>query len=401
MGSNKDFDLNHAIHEWQSPLRKSGVFTEDNLAELTDHLRDSFEGCSSQAASQEDCFRQVIQRVGPREGLIAEYYKSNRSILAKDYCLYFLMGAIGFLGWHLLMKVTYDIFCIIISNLGFAGSGLNIATWVAAIFVFSLFSVLSWMVFRSVNRPKKNEKGRQNLLAKRGWLIIVGFLGLFFLSSFPLFPFLTDRPTLYFDRAYHVPLILVFYGSSVWWMLLALMWATWVARRYEHLSPNRLLRNNRMINFAMGGLVPILFFIIINQGQWGFLHLQFLKLEVSQSAGNTILNSIMIGLILLPFALYWLSDQFPRTFLSDGHMGASTRSYHRIITINSAMLSLFALDLYSDYLVRNLPIWGELEFVRYQCHPVLIIVGIVVSLVFPYIMDIRRRGKRQNLVVEE
>lgn len=69
------FDLEKAINAWKKSFRKHKTFEDGMIADLENHLRDSFDVLRSEGMPEEESFREATRRVGTIETLASEYGK--------------------------------------------------------------------------------------------------------------------------------------------------------------------------------------------------------------------------------------------------------------------------------------------------------------------------------------
>lgn len=69
--------LNRQIRFWRWQLYFKGAFTTDDIDELESHLRDEIDYLLRLGISEEEAFKQAVQRLGDADFLKAEYMKVN------------------------------------------------------------------------------------------------------------------------------------------------------------------------------------------------------------------------------------------------------------------------------------------------------------------------------------
>ena len=73
------FDLERAIREWKSSMRKKLALQDGDLAELESYLRDKIDVLLARGMGEEDAFRRVQDEFARAEGLDGDYYRARTS----------------------------------------------------------------------------------------------------------------------------------------------------------------------------------------------------------------------------------------------------------------------------------------------------------------------------------
>jgi hypothetical protein len=94
MESHTSFDLTAAIQRWRENLAESPNFIGDDLDELESHLQDSVRELAARGLSPEEAFSIAIRRIGPGQGLAAEFARVNGNTLWIDRLLWMVLGAV-------------------------------------------------------------------------------------------------------------------------------------------------------------------------------------------------------------------------------------------------------------------------------------------------------------------
>ncbi len=90
------FDLNAAILDWRTQLKRTSQLRKENLAELESHLRDSVERLQAGGLSEEEAFLIATRRIGSVEQLATEFEKISSNPMNKlMHGLVFVFFSIG------------------------------------------------------------------------------------------------------------------------------------------------------------------------------------------------------------------------------------------------------------------------------------------------------------------
>lgn len=367
MESRQTFDVDHAIEQWLSPLRSSGVFTKDNLEELAYHIQDSYDSSASSGLSKETRFQNVLQQFGNREALIGEYAQNNQSHIAKEYFLYLLIGAVVSLGIYMVMRFSFGVLCWASVYVGVNKSNLALTTWGSAILLYSFWTYLSWIFFQSANKSSRNFGSKLSRFLRYPGLIIIGFLALLytFLNNWIPQTGNAHIPNLQLTAAYQEANLVFLTGIPVWWLFILLAWSMWLYKHHTQLDPRSLLANTKRVSFIAGGMISVLSVILFIQTQTG-IPMFFLALGLSSEAGILILKCILIGLILLPFLIYGLCHFYPKAFVKVWHLEVSFKTYKYLIFVTLATLFLYTGSVYLwKWTFSQADVWGEIYSAGY------------------------------------
>lgn len=404
MESQQTFNVDHAIEQWLSPLRSSGVFTKDNLEELAYHIQDSYDNSASSDLSKETRFQNVLQQFGNREALIAEYAQNNQSYIAKEYFLYLLIGAVVSLGIYMIMRFSFGVLCWASVYVGVNKSNLALATWGSAILLYSFWTYLSWIFFQSANKPSRTFSLKLSRFLRYPGLIIVGFPPLFYISHIFLNNWMRHTgiahiPNLRSTAAYQEARLVFLTGIPVWWLLILLAWSIWLYKHHTQLNTRSLLANNKRVSFIAGGMISLLSVILFLQTQTG-LPMFFLALGLGPDTGRLALKGIMISLIVLPFLIYGLCHFYPRVIVKAWHLEVSSKTYKYLLFVTLATLFLYMGSIYIWKWIfiqvdvsRKVYSAGYLNFTS----PRLLLLFWMLLLVLP-IIEYNRRYKKGYLI---
>jgi hypothetical protein len=94
MENHTSFDLTTSIQRWRENLAQSPDFRADDLDELESHLQDSVRELAARGLSPEEAFAIATRRIGPGQGLAAEFARVNGNTLWIDRLLWMLLGAV-------------------------------------------------------------------------------------------------------------------------------------------------------------------------------------------------------------------------------------------------------------------------------------------------------------------
>src|SRR5262245_17969039 len=94
MENHSSFDLTKSIQRWRENLAQSPNFRADDLDELESHLQDSVRELAARGLSPEEAFAIATRRIGPGQGLAAEFARVNGNTLWIDRLLWMLLGAV-------------------------------------------------------------------------------------------------------------------------------------------------------------------------------------------------------------------------------------------------------------------------------------------------------------------
>lgn len=402
MESTQDFFLEQAIWEWQAPLRSSGSFTKDNLAELADHIRDSFDNKPNEDISDKEHFQNIIQQMGDTTSLAAEYSSNNQSYIAKEYSSYFLMGGLGFFMVYLAMKICFDGLSIFIGYMRFTDTVSSIALWIAAIGTFSLFSYLGWRFFELTNKANNESEIKFSRIIKHPSFIIPAFLILFTtfhvlvpsVMTSPIGPFLSSIRGL---DAYDDAVYVILQSGPILWTLVLMIWSYWAYKQNDELTTSIRIKNNKSLSFVAGGLM-IVFYMGLSFLIGRFTPFILAKLGVELNLGNLISPILMISILLISFLLFKISHSSPGIIVNNWHQPSSPRAYKKLFVIATTIFSLITFN----YLV----IW-LLEPKTYHSSPItdtentvtyILTYLILILFVIPYIIYYRMRRKGQLIV---
>ncbi|MCJ7487922.1 MAG: ABC transporter permease [Candidatus Aminicenantes bacterium] len=77
------FDLEQAIREWKSAMRKKQALQDGDLAELESYVRDKIETLAARGLSEEDAFRKVQEDFSRADELDGDYFKARARVPEK------------------------------------------------------------------------------------------------------------------------------------------------------------------------------------------------------------------------------------------------------------------------------------------------------------------------------
>ncbi|MBX2876548.1 MAG: hypothetical protein KTR30_30790 [Saprospiraceae bacterium] len=405
MESRQSFNVDHAIKQWLFPLRSSGVFTKDNLQELACHVRDSYDSSAFSGLSEEIRFQNTVQQFGSRTDLIVEYKKNNQSSIAKEYCLYLLMGAIGSFGLFMIMKLCFAILCKASIYAGLSRSNLALVTWGSAILIYAFWTYQGWIFFKTANKPRKFISSKIFRVSRQPVLMIAGFLTLVYVSHMFLSNWMRHTsnahiPDLQLVSVYQDVRLIFLTGIPVWWLFILLAWSVWLYGHSTKLNNARLFRNNKSVSFLAGGIIALLSFILFTQTKTG-IPMLFLSLDLSQDVGNFILQCLFTSVVLFPFILYGICHFYPQSIVKIWHLEVSSKVYKYLTLAVLATLLLYFANLYVfTWIKGHKDILSQILNARYKQYSSLLIIFWLSLLILP-VTEYSRRSKKGYLIETE
>ncbi len=401
----KKFDLNNAIHNWQTPLRSSGVFTRENLDELADHIKDAFENYPAEELSNKEKFNAVIEQMGDAETLIPGYAENNRPLIAREYILYFLMGAFGIISIHFLGKVFQDIFAFIAVQSGLTGKNLEFALYVSVFIILLSFIVLFISVFRSVYLNKKKTGKRFLALFQYPGLLIIGFIISVFAFHAPFIQettFLMDNKIeiLWEFTPYRNSISLLSLSLLIIWMMVLCVWSGWMVNKHRNQRKAILIKQNKYISFLTGGITLIVLFIFNNLA-YSVFPILVLNLSLHIGIGNILLNILLAGVLMTPFLLYRYSHKFSGIILENWHFSTNTGLYKKLSGVSAVVLIVYLLSTtFRNWFFNQKELYEVTRAIDYSTSDFLQAVftfGIILFSVLNY----NRKRKKGKLIVFE
>lgn len=321
MDTKPSFHLKQAIDEWEYPLRQSGVFTADNLAELSSHLEDSFLHCAQTGRPEQEAFERALSRMGKTERLIDLYSDLNWRLLRREYLLYSLFGVVCFLASAPLCIFLGFLLLLLLLGLGLDALALHALLWPSLLFI--LFAV-AYLASSSILQLSKLRLS-SNLHWKRAMVVVVSILGLLTLcfgSSFTMGPILAllpdDMLTAWYSFDFNAINQFVRFGISAIWAGIFIVAAIWMSQKGRGVLGSQAIIRNRQLAFGLGGLVTMVLVTLMNFSMGGFaLFAIYLDISATQARLGAQWSSLLLQfLFLISYILLFL---FPRAIDTKGH----------------------------------------------------------------------------------
>lgn len=89
-------DLDRQLAAWKGSIARARTLTEDDIAELEVHLRDSVHDLSARGLSQEEALLVALRRIGDPSVLAVEYQKVNPGLVWARRWYWMTAGFLGF-----------------------------------------------------------------------------------------------------------------------------------------------------------------------------------------------------------------------------------------------------------------------------------------------------------------
>jgi len=134
------------IEQWKLSLQTSGLFTEDQLFELEDHLHLKIDDLVADGQAKEKAFQQACLEIGHPAAIGQEYSLANKPLVIRQLAVYFLLGLPLLGGISKLFEILWQWTSIGLLELGFRSVTFSILATLPLVAL--ALSLLIWTIKR-------------------------------------------------------------------------------------------------------------------------------------------------------------------------------------------------------------------------------------------------------------
>lgn len=138
--------LESKITAWKDSLLEAGAFSEEQLYELEDHLRQKMDDLLASGKAEEQAFAQATVAIGHPVALGQQFSINNSRLIIKQLVLYFLLGFPVFAAIGQLFDLSKNLSSLFLLELGWRGLPLSIGAFIPWL---SIGLLLLWQTIRS------------------------------------------------------------------------------------------------------------------------------------------------------------------------------------------------------------------------------------------------------------
>jgi hypothetical protein len=117
------FDLSKSSDQWREHLRRGGGCSEDDIAELEEHLHEEMKSLEKLGLSKDEAFLVAARRLGQVDLLAEEFKKVNVQAMSFARLRWMAVGVLAYLLGEKLLFITYQTIATLSASAGLSGYG--------------------------------------------------------------------------------------------------------------------------------------------------------------------------------------------------------------------------------------------------------------------------------------